>query len=78
MDPECLYISTTSSICEVINPCFVDDQRGPDEDGNETNVQEEFEELLRMYIDGLTQKGCVLLSLKQRFCCGCILMDMLI
>ena len=39
----------------------VDDhlQRGAEEDGSESNVQEEFEEKLRMYIDGLTQKRCV-------------------
>ena len=42
----------------------VDDhlQRGAEEDGSESNVQEEFEEKLRMYIDGLTQKRCVSLS----------------
>ncbi|KAK2194235.1 hypothetical protein NP493_1g04015 [Ridgeia piscesae] len=32
-------------------------QRGAEEDGSESNVQEEFEEKLRMYIDGLTQKS---------------------
>lgn len=32
-------------------------QRGAEEDGGESNVQEEFEEQLRMYIDGLTQKS---------------------
>ena len=57
-----------------MNRCCVDDQRGPDDDGNETNVQEEFEELLRMYIDGLTQKRCVLM-LKTTFFSDCGLMD---
>lgn len=32
-------------------------QHGPEEEGGESNVQEEFEEQLRMYIDGLTQKS---------------------
>ena len=36
----------------------VDDHHA-EEDGSESNVQEEFEEKLRMYIDGLTQKRCV-------------------
>ena len=41
--------------------CCVDDhlQHGPEEEGGESNVQEEFEEQLRMYIDGLTQKRYV-------------------